>query len=415
MNRNITLIISAVLLILLLVIWLYLVFFADRSSDEPNLIEGSGEFAEFDGLGSDAPSPGPGGGNSGGQNDGSNGNNSEEGYDPDILRQLTTRKVVGYVETDIASSTHVVFMESGVGHIYSINLGTGVEERVSATTIPDAREAVFSSDGTLVLVKTGDDTGYNSVSVGEIDYSENTVTMSPMADMVGEFMFVEDDEVLFTTQNNSGISIQTNDLNGSVDTIFTTPFREAIVILNTDVAGPHYFYPKISYLLEGFVYEYKNGSLNRLPLDGFGLAAGVAGDKVIASFRNQTKLVTEMLDTTDGGVTSLTTPLVPEKCVSVELNTYCAIPGDTTLQYNSINEWLKGTEMFSDNLWRVDTAGNEEMINIVEHSGRGVDVVNGTIGEISQDWYFRNKADDSLWIYELSKFSNIDVIEETES
>ena len=408
MNRNITLILSAVLVVVLLGIWIYLVFFADRST-ETEVIEGSGEFAQFDNLGSDAPAPGPGpdSDSDGVENTdaGQTGFGNGIGPDgtPDILRQLTTKQVVGYTEVDIASTTYALFVESGVGHIYSINLSSGVEERVSATTIPDARAAAFSNDGSQVLVKTGNDTGYNPLSRAVIDPNTQSVELFAVADSVGTFRFTESGDILYTSVTNSSVVTELYDIEtGDTKTVFTTPFREAVVELGATAAGPHIFYPKTSYELEGFVYLVEGGDLTRLPLDGFGLTAELVGDTVVATYRNLSELEAVAFDLATEEVLELETVVLADKCVTTNNTLLCAKQTGKTMRYDVINNWLRGTELFSDSLWELGSEAGVELINIMSQSGRQVDVINGLIGGESGDWYFQNKIDNSLWVYDVA-------------
>jgi len=408
MNRNITLIISAVTVLILLCIWLYLMFFSNQTNTDLGPIEGSGSFAELGQVGNDASRLGDGDVR---QGEGEGTNNDDEmmgeDYNPDILRQLTTRNVIGYREVTIASTTHVVFMESGVGHVYSINLETGVEERVSATTVPDARHAVFSSDGAMVAVKTGTNNGVNPILLGEIDYEEKTLSVDQVDEEVGEMTFTEDNNLIYTTiTNNSVLGNVFNIKNETTAVIFDTLFREATVILGSTVAGPHYFFPKTNYTFEGFVYRVDEGRLTRLPVDGFGFTANMFGNTILASYRDKSDLVTIIYDQASEEKAELDVALLPDKCVGSDENIYCAIPKNETLRYDSINKWYQGVDLFTDSLWLVGEDG-EELIDITNHSGRNVDVVNGEIGEISSDWYFQNKGDHSLWIYELSEIADI--------
>ena len=122
MNRNITLILSTLVVVVLLAVWIYLMFFA--APKDQDLIEGSGTYSEFGEFGEDDPD-GTGVASDDSDDRGFGADTTDDGqYNPDILRQLTTKNVIGYREIDIASTTYVVYMESGVGHIYSINLGT---------------------------------------------------------------------------------------------------------------------------------------------------------------------------------------------------------------------------------------------------------------------------------------------------
>ncbi len=99
----------------------------------------------------------------------------------------------------------------------------------------------------------------------------------------------------------------------------------------------------------------------------------------------------------------LETALIPDKCIARDESLYCALPKNTTLKYNDIDQWYQGVESFTDNLWLISDEANQELIDITDHTGRNVDVINGLIGNTSDDWYFQNKLDNSLWIYELSR------------
>jgi hypothetical protein len=227
-----------------------------------------------------------------------------------------------------------------------------------------------------------------------------------LAEQVGDFNFINNDSVLYTTLSNNSVIIQTKDLTtNTTDTIFTTPFREAHILLGTEVAGPHYFFPKTNYQLEGFVYRYQQGQFDRLAIDGFGLAANSVGEQIISSHRDQQNLMSTLYNPTTNEMVSLATPLIPEKCFVVNTDIYCAIPNET-LRYDSINHWLQGVSKFSDSLWQVTPEENNLVINITAESGRRVDVIDHTIGTISGDWYFRNKNDNSLWIFELANITD---------
>lgn len=408
MNRNYTLIISAVLVVVLLAVWLYLMFFAN-SDGEPEVIEGSGEFAQFDDLGEDSDTNnGLGvGGNSQGQfGSPENGVPGDEGFEWPILRQLTTRNVIGYQEIEKASSTKVVFMESGVGHIYEIDLDTGEEKRVSATTIPDAREAVFSADGSSVAVKTGESTGINPLLYGEINYDEKSIDTGLIAEQVSEFTISESGVVLFGSVTNSSIMAKTyNPATETFGNLFSTPFREATLLFGSTLDSKHYFYPKTSHILEGFIYQVEGSTLTRLGLDGFGFTANNLDNLLVATYRNQNDLVSEQLSTATNQASNLEFAVIPSKCVGEDGSLYCAIPNNKNLQHDSITNWLMGTQLFYDDLW-VISSSSEELIGINEFSGRNVDVINGALGDISSDWYFQNKLDNSLWLYELSRLNS---------
>jgi hypothetical protein len=416
MNRNFTLILSTILVVVLLGIWIYLMFFADSASQDEETITESGEFAEFDSLQGGDLGDGSvmnGSGEFGFEDeDGVGRTVPGEGGEWPILRQLTTRNVIGYQEVEIASTTSILFMESGVGHVYHIDLETGVETRVSATTIPDARRAVFSRNGEFVVVKTGEDTGPNPLWFGVLDRESRTVELVEIAEGVGSFTITPNDEVLYTTTtNNSAVASVFMVETQTSEILFSTPFREAVVLFGESVNANHYFLPRTSHLLEGFMYEVIGNTFNRLPLDGFGFTSTLVNTHLISSYRDQSALVSTQYNTETGEIAELATPVIPDKCVSSTDKLFCAQPDNRKLQYNSINRWLQGMESYADSLWVLDKEP-EMLINITSFSGREVDVINGLVGKLSGDWYFQNKKDQTLWIYELSRLPKEEVIEE---
>lgn len=407
MNRNFSLIISVVVVLVLLGVWLYLLFSPDTDDGSVGPIEGSGEFAEFGDFGEDAP-----GNEFGSQNNAGNGQLGQDGeqeeIDPDILRQLTTRNVIGYVETVLNGQTYIVFMESGVGHIYRINMSTNVEERATVTTIPDAREAVFTSDATKVAIKIGNSTGINDLIIGTINFEEKTVETTPLAEQVSDFTISSDDKLLYTQVGNSSSVVQTYDFETTDSTVvFSTPFRESKIVFGATAEGPHYYYPKTSHLLEGFIYKVTGKKHTRLPITKFGLSAAYVGNNLVITYREGEGVSSVLYDEETDLFTDIVTQVVPEKCLFIE-QLYCAQENSKGLKYNSVDRWMQGVESFSDSLNSIGTQSIDEFVNIENFSGRKVDVVEGVIGRYSKDWYFKNKIDNTLWIYELSRSSDVE-------
>lgn len=401
MNRNIFLILSAVTVIILLSIWVYLLFFSNQAQAPQEPVQGSGAFNEFD-LGTDAANP-LNQNNSDSEPDTTIGENPNN-YDPEILRQLTTKNVIGYSEVLYASTTFVYFMESGVGHIYSIDLSTGEEKRISATTIPDAREADFSPNGEYVAVKVGKDTGPNDLFFGTLNLEDVTVETTKLANSVTDFSFTKDNVLLYANLTNTSVVANSFEPVSEVnEVLFVTPFREASVRFTDIVAGPHYFFPKTSSLLEGFVYQVIDGTTTRLPADGYGLSANASLELLLVSKREKANFVSDLFLQESKDPIRLSKSFIPEKCL---INTvlYCA-GSDTSLKYNATDEWLKGKTSFNDSLWSIREGEPVELIDISAFSGREVDVYESSLGYRSSDWYFKNKQDNALWIFELSRLT----------
>ena len=71
------------------------------------------------------------------------------------LRQLTTKPVAGFNEI-LATNTEklptIYYVEMGTGHIYSINLDSGEETRISATTMAGTNIASITNTGEYVIM-----------------------------------------------------------------------------------------------------------------------------------------------------------------------------------------------------------------------------------------------------------------------
>jgi hypothetical protein len=405
MNRNLTLILSAVLVFVLLGIWIYIMFFADRSAPSP--VTETGEFANFDGL--EGGELVPGGLDENGQpiagGAGTDPINldGEGEYNPAVLRQLTTRNVAGYGELEVASTTYIMYMESGVGHIYGINLETGTEERISATTIPDTRAADFSPLAPLVAVKAGPSVGRNPLLLASVDVEAQTVVTKEVAPEVDQFSFLTDGTLVFSTVANSAVVVQSYDVDTEeTATLFSTPFREARLVFGDTLTSPHYFYPKTSSQLLGFVYVYRDGNLERLAPSGFGLTAWGGANSALVTMRDGRGVASLLAPVSGETATALDLVTLPDKCVAKEAVFYCGVPNGS-IRLDSTDDWNKGLINYSDSLWSISATGSEELIDINSFSGRPVDVVKGSLGNLTEDWYFQAKADNTLWVYELSR------------
>jgi len=282
MKGNYTIIFSAVIILILLGILAYLNFFMEKPTDEssPNDVFSN---LEFDALGENTDSP---------VVDNNTGLPDISGNQPRVrLRQLTTRNTVGYAEVVRSTTTPPVVLigEAGVGHIYEINLEQGTETRIGYTTIPDARSMFFSNDGTTFAVITSERGGPGQLRLGVLS-DEGSAALTVVADNVTTATIL-DGVLLYSKQHNNGIDVVERDLaRGSEKTLFTVPFREAIVVFGETVTGPHVAYPKSSQHLEGFVYSYTGTTRTRTPLNGFGLTAHLAGDSIVGSWRNGSEL-----------------------------------------------------------------------------------------------------------------------------
>ncbi len=399
MSRNYTIIISLVIIIILLGVLAYLHFYQATDTTPPDDVFSN---LELDEAGTNQ--------SNGGTTDNSGFNDGFETGDDETLslRQLTTRNVVGFQEVALSTSSEpmVYIAEAGVGHIYKIDLEQGTETRISATTIPDTRQAAFSPDGAYVAIKTTESGGLGSLYLGKLE-TDGELRTSLISSNVSVFSLVED-SLLYAVHNSGSVAVTARTLeSGNEKTLFSIPFREATVVMGTSKPGPHIAYPKTSSVLESFVYQYSNSKLERLPIEGYSLSAIPMLNGVIASAHKENNLSSMLYDATAKSSQVLPLVILPTKCLGHTAETIvCGYDKNTTMRFDTPERWLQGSLTFNDNLWLLNADSSpRQLIDIKYTSGRTVDVTDPAIGTFTNDLYFKNKVDQTLWWYDLSNTS----------
>jgi len=329
------------------------------------------------------------------------------------LRQLTTEPVIGYTEIPETASTtaKVYYVSAGTGHIFSIDLETGEEKRISGTTIPLARAAALTPDGGHVFMQAGDGTNAEII-IGTIATSSEDLSnfKLPESNQVLSFTATHNNEFLYITPDgNNAIAKAYNPENNSTRTLFTVPFRDVTVQWHHTAGGPHIVYPKATNRLEGFAYSYTNGVRSRLPLTGFGLSAVGSDEYVISSKTGASQTYTTNTYSYVTNRTSDNVPLtiVPEKCAFSSIITdsvWCAV---TLADYNNSSDmpdsWYRGERGMQDGLWDIRLFNNSStfLSDLSAESGTDFDLINPQFNTESTALYFQNKTNQTLWTYDL--------------
>lgn len=389
MNKQVFIIIGAVIVLILSGIWVYLLFFGTPDTAD-NVFANLGIDGEEDTTIVEAPVV------------------AEEpvvNMTRQKLRQLTTKPVAGFkqVQRTASSTPELYYAEMGTGHIYTINLESGEEVRLSGTTIAQANEAVFSGDGSTVAIASFSNTKNRPLVAGSL----NTTTgafVEKFTKSVYDFSLTNAHEVLYTTTGPQGLIGYSNNLDtAKVQNIFTVPFTDATIQWGSTPGSSHYVYPKTSYSLEGFLYEVKNNTFNRLPVQGFNFAALANEAIILYNASVDQKIVSYIYDRETKVATPLDAPLLPEKCLlpAEGLEFVCAYE-PTVITYEYPENWYRGLTNFKDTLWLLDgeSMTAESLINTSE-SGREIDAIKLSVNTIGSVLYFINKNDNTLWMYEL--------------
>ncbi|MCA9361901.1 hypothetical protein KC906_00860 [Candidatus Kaiserbacteria bacterium] len=393
MNRTLFIIIGAVLIVVLVAVWVYVLFFSNSpTSNTP-------EFADLDmGVNTDTvviPEPTI---------------TTEPTVDvtgPEQIRQLTTKKVVGYQEVRFSTTSAPLayYVESGTGHLYSIDLRSGAEKKISGTTIPNTRHAAITPNGAYVMLQSGSGRSAEFI-VGQISTTSPSLTTGTIAEDISDFTAAADNTFLYAVQTNSGtIAKRYYPISDTSETLFTVPFREAIIDWGLAATDTHYVYPKANSQLEGYLYAVENGELRRLPASGYGLTAKGTDTGVLFTTLTSTNYQSYIHNVPSSTVSTAALFILPEKCVSsVQLTDLLICGGnllsDTSRQ--SLDQWYKGVTTYEDGLWEIDTITGTAsyLMDITSATGRNVDIHSLLTGYEDRYLYFINKADSSLWLFD---------------
>jgi len=322
------------------------------------------------------------------------------------LRQLTTRPVIGFREFQATTTEpkFITYAEAGTGHIYTINLTSGEEIRVSNVTIPTAETAVFSASGRFVAVRSGF-TNKNEVLLVDLN-DLSSIKSEVLPYNIDNFTFSVTDELLFTEITTTGARGRAlNPSTKAIREIFTVPFQAITMVWSQDGVTPHYVYPKASSRLLGFLYAVSGDSIIRMPISGTGLTAKASADYIGFSQLVNLNQQSFVYNTKTGVVSSAPIMLTPEKCVFTHRNNatlYCGYE-ITDYPYTFPDDWYKGTKVFSDRIWSINfnTQSATQIISPPVSVGRELDITDMSIGLDDKMLYFTNKNDRTLWLYEI--------------
>ncbi len=387
MKRPIFIIVGVIIVFILLLVWLYVLFFNTPQTNPDNLTDlnltdtTDGSITEF-------PDNEP----------------VVDVFSYKPLRQLTTKNVVGYQEVtkDASSTPEIYYVEAGTGNIFSININTGEEVRLSKTTIPNSQKAAITPNGQFTLVQSN--LGVNSqFFVGEFSSSSDEISLNNLEANIVSFSETADDTFLYAVESNDFVTAKEYyPITGKTKDLFTIPFREVTIDWGETALDAHYVYPKASNELEGYLYQVVKGKIKRLPIDGYGLSATGNNTDIIYS-----KLINNTYQSNSYSVYSPELPLIlplvilPEKCVfhSVESPTaVCGVNINNDVK-NLPDAWYQGILSTVDSLWLVDLTANTAtlLVNTFFESGREVDMTDLSIH--INNIYFINKNDSTLWLF----------------
>lgn len=393
MKRPLLIILGIIIVLILIGIWVYVLLTGTPNNGNQFAEFGFGDTSDptFQGLPEPEPEPtvdvGPG----------------------SALKQLTTKPVAGFTEVQLATTTpaKAYYVEAGTGHIFTIDLETGEETRVSATTIPLTRAAAITPNGAHVMMQAGEGLSAEYI-IGTLATSSDELSNFALSESVLSFAASDDNEFLYAVPDgNTTLAKAYNPRTNSSRVLFSVPFRDVTIEWGNTSSGPHLAFPKPASRLEGFVYSYTNGSPTRLPISGFGVSAVGSGNAVISSYMQTTGSYTSSgYSYTVSDDLRLPITVVPEKCTfpaNLESQAICAT---SFTNYSNMmpDVWYRGEVTLTDELWEIDPATQtaRPIKNISSVAGQSLDVVNPKTNPDGNRFYFQNKVDNTLWLYDFN-------------
>lgn len=377
MSKKVLIIVGVALLVFVVGAWLYL-FFTGKTAQ-------TGDFASF-GAGQNANTPliVP------GENaDSLGGNGGEIVFKR--LQQLTLRPVAGAV---IAGDV-IKYVEAGTGHIYEINLLNGRESLLGGVTLPQTHRAVFSLSGTFVAI-TQYLTNTPRTLVGSVSPDGGFESIS-LPEGAAEVLFshTKDGVFYYLMKQPWGSVGYSYDIESSTaQKLFEIPLRDVRVVWEDEI----YVYTTPTYTQAGYAYRVGGNNLEYLSADERGLLLTPAtGGPLI------TKVVGDILLSSrihEGGTETYST-LIPEKCTKIPLGLVCGVPKEYEV-VDFPDRWYKGLVSYIDILWSVDfeTKSSATLIDLVAESGREIDIAQIGADEAGERFWFINKNDNSLWLFD---------------
>ncbi len=394
MQKKVLIIIGSIIITILLLVWVYLLVFGTPKNVSEVFTDFSKNSGEIETVEEAKDTPE---------------NQTTVDTTGSKLKQLTTKPIAGFNEitSTTTNSKFVYYAEMGTGHIYAINLNTGEEKRLSGTTVTGVNTAAISAKGDYVVLGNRGNDKSIMVTVGKISTSTNEIITKELSTTVDDLTItINGNDLLYTTKDVSSLSGHAyNFKTGTDKTIFTVPFHEAIIQWGKKAEDTHYLYPKPTYLLEGYLYQIKNGKMSRLPVSGHGLTA-LANEEIVAyTVSKNGERKNYVFDRKTKTTSPLAPSILPEKCI-IAVSGYkliCAWEGGVESPIESPDKWYQGVTKYKDSLWNI--YGDDSTINLItdtlKDSGREIDIINLMIGNEDRAMYFINKNDNTLWMYEI--------------
>ncbi len=326
------------------------------------------------------------------------------------LVKLTERVTAGATFASTSAGVVVRYAVKGTGHVYEINLESGVETRISARVLPQVVEARWSPLGTRAILIT-DDSGLRGdtfLATLMTNNSGETLFDTEKIEAVENSAFTSaGDQLLYTQKNASGgtTGFSRNLRTGAVAELFSVPFGEGTMLWETWSTGSstHYIYTKPALGFMGYLYALEKGGLRKVDSAYTLTALRTDTDTLIVNKRTGGGPYGLLLDMKKGTGNFLSIQTLSEKCGGVGDTVWCGTAQEASSESFPI-DWYQGVVTFADSLYRIDRrTGDAKFVLDPETASRErIDITDISVSP-QGPILFKNKKDDSLWLFNPPK------------
>ncbi len=336
---------------------------------------------------------------------------SDENQPAPAIREISASPVAGFVIIEDKKNSAIVrYMESETGNIYNAPLEIISKSRLTNTTIPKVREAIFLPNGERVVARYLDDDGVTIKSFsGKINLPKTATGTSTEGELQGGFLrdnivnivSTEENKIFYTVVENKGIIGILANPDGSKPTkVFSSLIREWLPQWLND--NSLYINTKPSSRSPGHIFKVNTSNGDQTKIIGGILGLTSNFDPKNTDFvynDNSLKLFSYNLKTKKSSELALKT--LAEKCAwtnEPDLTIYCGIP-DKAESAEYPDDWYKGILGFKDELWKIDmvTGGLTLITKFDETNSKYLDIMNPKVSKDGNYLVFMNKNDMSLW------------------
>lgn len=320
------------------------------------------------------------------------------------------------IESTIPKKLSARLVDKENGNIFDVILDSGDQYQVTNTTIPRVHEAYITNGGKNVLLRYLKEdeltiaSFYGKVPEQKLgdDISEAPLPGTILEDDIKDVALSPDTTELYLQTavggNSTGVIRNIDTKKQSV--LWQHPYSEwlaqwvnkNLVTLTTKASG---YVPGFVYSVDTVsgVFEKVFGGIGGLTTntspDGTQILFSGAGNQINTSFYNigDRKAFDVSIDT------------LAEKCVWLPTNisVLCAVPKYVPEGVFPDN-WYQGLISFDDSFWQIDSnrlLDDEELFDPSDYTTETIDAVNLSISPDGKYLLFKNKIDDSLWVYSL--------------